>query len=473
MDKMSNHGWTVYITPNCDKCSNIIEYMNLHKIIHEIVDITSEITLDINEPPPWLFYNGKFFGGYKEFMEHVANLDNFDLIKVTSENIDTSYKPYPILLNASMMYLAKKFPDACVLYVDKQKYILKNKPFFLVWDSHENKLYVQHKMLSKFKQCLDKQPSFILVYLQIKDDIQHANFLIYDVARRQMERFEPLNPDLVKNVDHAILSYFNKKFPGLIEKYYKPIDYSPEINFQIKQELEKVTNANDPGGFCVAWSIWYADMRMTYPEIPRDRLVEMSLRKFKLHPELLTTYIRKYASFLHNYMNTLYGTQIPPIYTGVILYAKQNQNIEKITRLLDEFRVKYTYIKLPNKISKNFIKHSIGITALPSLVYDDMIIPLELFDHIISPLNSDWIMYGLYISEHIYTAPKIRSLIENNNEQVRTYLYPEFYNNFLDYLLSSYSGRDLTNVWPKIYKNGTYVGNNMFAVSGFIRRNKI
>ena len=108
----------------------------------------------------------------------------------------------------------------------------------------------------------------------------HANYLIFDMETMEVERFEPhgskspigLNYDPT-HLDSIIINYIDET--GIKFEYFKPLDYLPNIGFQIKEINElKSDYIGDPNGFCALWCIWWADLRLSNPEISRKKLVK-------------------------------------------------------------------------------------------------------------------------------------------------------------------------------------------------------
>ncbi len=70
----------------------------------------------------------------------------------------------------------------------------------------------------------------------------------------------------------------------------------PKIGFQYFDVLEGSTQKiGDPGGFCALWSIWYADQRLTYPDIKRDSLVRKLIKSIKIQNLSFKSVIRNYS----------------------------------------------------------------------------------------------------------------------------------------------------------------------------------
>ena len=113
-----------------------------------------------------------------------------------------------------------------------------------------------------------------------QEKYSHSNYLIFDIELMQVERFEPhgafspvgLNyqPDILDEILFDFLSNLELKF-----EYFTPKDYLPKIGFQIK-EINELKNdyIGDPNGFCALWCIWWADIRLSNPNISRNKLVK-------------------------------------------------------------------------------------------------------------------------------------------------------------------------------------------------------
>ena len=111
----------------------------------------------------------------------------------------------------------------------------------------------------------------------------HANYIIYDIEKNIIERFEPhgsttppglnYNPDILDNILITRFKEINEDIT-----YLKPKNYLPKIGFQLLDIFENnKKKIGDPGGFCALWAIWYVDMRLTYQEYDRKKLVGLLL----------------------------------------------------------------------------------------------------------------------------------------------------------------------------------------------------
>lgn len=175
-----------------------------------------------------------------------------------------------------------------------------------------SKLTVDPTFRNDLLKCADSR--FILMDLAIqhfmtsdsRTTTSHANMLLYDRTTNTVERFEPdLLHDLTRilqqrRMDRALAQYFND---NLDMKYVSPMDWCP-VSIQGLQERE-VKMGNVTGktvDFCQAWSFWYADLRLSNPEISREQVIDYAVQELKTRPETLTEYIiaytKKYEEFL-------------------------------------------------------------------------------------------------------------------------------------------------------------------------------
>ena len=183
--------------------------------------------------------------------------------------------------------------------------------FEILWIN--NKLYTPNNLtttITKFKEDVKKNEKlrFFIAPLgiEIKHD-SHANYIIYDTKTNELERFEPhgsRNPNKFNYnsllMDQTLKQYFIDYFPNL--KYIKPSDYLPKVGYQLldNSERNKYRNIGDPSGFCALWCIWYVDMRLSYPDVPRNKLVETTLNIIKYKGLSFRTLIRNYSIKITN-----------------------------------------------------------------------------------------------------------------------------------------------------------------------------
>lgn len=172
--------------------------------------------------------------------------------------------------------------------------------FEVVWVNQ--KLYLIDGFFDKIRKCIDKKAQFIIIPLGIEmKEGTHANYLIYDIEKHTVERFEPhgasvppglnYNPNLL---DEILENRFIIVDPAI--KYIKPKDFLPKIGFQLMDIYEnKKKKIGDPGGFCALWAIWYVDMRLTNRDVNCKTLVKTLIKSIRTQNISIKNMIRNYA----------------------------------------------------------------------------------------------------------------------------------------------------------------------------------
>ena len=171
--------------------------------------------------------------------------------------------------------------------------------FEIIWVN--KKIYLINEFFEKINECKSKNSNFIIIPLGIEmKEGSHANYIIYDLINKTVERFEPngsttpiglnYDPDLLDEI-------LESKFKSIDEniKYLSPKDYLPKIGFQMMDIIDKQKRIGDPGGFCALWSIWYIDMRMIYKDVPPKKIVDILINSIKKQNISVKNMIRNYA----------------------------------------------------------------------------------------------------------------------------------------------------------------------------------
>lgn len=216
-----------------------------------------------------------------------------------------------------LIYLLKKHPDACSTFsrnFSENKelckfyksigIIMNTKCEFLnfevVWTY--GKLHLSEDFYDNFRRCISrKDKRFVIIPIGIElRNGAHSNYLIYDKKNNEIERMEPqglsvpigfnYNPSLLDNV----LEIRFKEFDNNI-KYIRPEQYLPKISFQLLDIYERNKKKIGDAGTCSLWTLWYVDMRLTYKEIPREKLVKKMIQTIKSQNISFKNMIRNYA----------------------------------------------------------------------------------------------------------------------------------------------------------------------------------
>ncbi len=208
-----------------------------------------------------------------------------------------------------MLFLSALHPNDCIPIATRNP-----KNYFDIGYIWRNTVFAQTTFVTNpgvrdhFESCLkDEKKRFILIFLHLqywvnnKPISYHANFLIYDKNRNEIERFEPHGshtPNIFspERLDTHLAKYFKDRY-GIT--YIKPLDFCPLVGPQKIQEfeagLEKIKG--ERRGFCQYWSFWYANIRLENPNLERQDVIRRALLEMKKFPDEFTGYIVNYASF--------------------------------------------------------------------------------------------------------------------------------------------------------------------------------
>lgn len=173
--------------------------------------------------------------------------------------------------------------------------------FEIVWVQY--KLHIIDNFDKNVIRCLkNNNKRYILFPVGIElHEGSHANYLLYDKQTNEIERFEPHGSNMPSGLnynanllDSLLENKFKSIIPGVI--YIRPEDYLQKIGLQILDISEgNKKYIGDPGGFCALWSIWYVDMRISYPDIPRNKFLKLSIDTMRKNNISFKNMIRNYA----------------------------------------------------------------------------------------------------------------------------------------------------------------------------------
>jgi len=198
--------------------------------------------------------------------------------------------------------------NACKFFRSHQ-YIINSKceliQFELIWANQQ--IWYVNSFIDSIINCKKR---FVIIPMGIMTkDGNHSNYLIYDNKLKEIERFEPhglsasfdymYNPSLLNTI-------LEQKFKSYNITYISPDNFLPKIGFQYFDVREhKSSKVGDIQGFCGVWSTWYTDMRLTYADIPRKKLVKKLIYKIQEKQMSFRNMIRDYSANITNLRDNL------------------------------------------------------------------------------------------------------------------------------------------------------------------------
>ena len=268
---------------------------------------------------------------------------------------ETKFGGYPLDLLFGIIYLKRKHPTTLALPFDIKQLLIKYSeqleervPFTfigcIIYKCHENiiqkdlysnnnsqkKKYKFNKndfeielpgkaSISEFKKILNssrkKGRRFTIIPLIFRWSCNyvfegHANIMIFDFETNTVERFEPYGfISSFTDEEEAVSKSFNDEFKKLLNKIDPSLNFidqfdllrkGPQFIEEIQVHKQKILKqTNDPEGFCGAWSLWYADLRLTNPNKSPKELIAIAIDSItKTKRKKLRAFIRNYSLFL-------------------------------------------------------------------------------------------------------------------------------------------------------------------------------
>lgn len=177
----------------------------------------------------------------------------------------------------------------------------------------ENNYYINKNLKKCIKNVIKKD--YIIFYLVIKlENITHANVILVDNKKREIERFEPMGSHFTKSYNETTLdSTFSKILKNIMTEvtnekytYNSPIDFQNIYDFQNISGEEFLSYEGETLGFCAAWIIWYIDHKMLNENIKSIKLIDKLKNRLKSENITIIDNIRGYAEMLQKYKLNLY-----------------------------------------------------------------------------------------------------------------------------------------------------------------------
>jgi hypothetical protein len=252
----------------------------------------------------------------------------------------------------AQLYLLNKYKSRCFAKASDNIHLLKTNRMFGITiplkinysKDDEIQLKNQFEQMSTIlANCVKRGENTIIIPLSYtRGTGGHANMLILRINRRELEHFEPHGGEFVgneklQNSSKRILTFFvnilNREFrkDNLPEVTY--VDASQVCPYiQGLQDLEGTSKLPkrsklEPGGYCAAWSIFFAELCLKNPDIPSSELLDNIynyLTTKSSGQDYLRSVIRGYAGYITQQINTYLSIFFKPNVTVGKLLANMN-----------------------------------------------------------------------------------------------------------------------------------------------------
>lgn len=194
------------------------------------------------------------------------------------------------------LYLAKYSSKNTVIYTDKEG----SKAYWTNYDEYNEEplpdwrlsfppgfeRFVRAARRNGVEQIFLNMRLFMRIEDKPEEDSKHANFLLLDMARNLMYRYEPSSYGLytIFNMDEldTVLTKWAKKHNL---EYIPPWDSCPRQLFAKVAGLQRLAGkagkqSDDPGGFCKVWATFMMEQKLRHPDMDMNDLQRYLVKLF-------------------------------------------------------------------------------------------------------------------------------------------------------------------------------------------------
>lgn len=244
----------------------------------------------------------------------------------------------------------------------------------------------QMKELKNFVK--NSKTRFIVIPLTL---LFHQNIVIIDNIKKEIELFDSYGESFYKEskIPVEIYNKFTDNLKNFIHdilddktyKFYKPIDFFPKDKEFQNLEINYCDSSKfkvNSWGFCVVWSFYYAEMRISNPDITRNILVKDMISLFRKNiSSIKKTSMRRKSSinkisFTKNTETSIkaYNTDICKLIRSYTLFLTK---LDKKSGIFEKIKLNIETYK--HIVSKQIVLSTLiaGIFMVPSLVASIMI----------------------------------------------------------------------------------------------------
>jgi hypothetical protein len=165
---------------------------------------------------------------------------------------------------------------------------------------HRPDIEVSPKYKKILRTCLDSPKiRFIIVNIvwrkldRGESYETHMGFMFVDKKNKAIEVYDPHGGEMW-------IEDFEKSIPDVLRalslpkyKLYSGTELCPRLAYQSfeDQQLEP----GDYEGFCASWALWLIEMRLSNPDVPRDKLPYAAMQAIAAHSASYRKFIRDYT----------------------------------------------------------------------------------------------------------------------------------------------------------------------------------
>lgn len=272
--------------------------------------------------------------------------------------------------NLYYIYLFNKYKSKCITYDSNRA---NNLGLYLKIDENANDrkkiaFYEHMKLIAKqICKCVNGgMETFVIPFTFLFSEwvnTSHANLLIYRKVDNTIERFEPYGTSIgIKNdiIVEEKLGEFCAIMNEQFDKYKMPhirfksaSEVCPYIRgLQTIEEENRKRDPNEGGGYCLAWSMFFAELVLNNPGVPSADLLDMVMQhvdKGKRGQTYLVNVIKGYAYHISTKLEKYYSLLFTGEDKSSDAIVSDNTNFYKAilngdSETLAKFRAQVKYI---------------------------------------------------------------------------------------------------------------------------------
>lgn len=261
---------------------------------------------------------------------HKKVKSELDLFSGQSDKFE-KYLGKPIIGNLYYLYLFNKYKSKCIASDLNRKV---NGQLGLCLEIDKNATHLQNVVLYNHMEIIAKQICkcvnggmetiiipFSFTFPAEWKTSSHANLLIYRKVDNTIERFEPYGASILvskdKQVEEKLVEFcamLNKEFDryGMPNIRFKSAsEVCPYIRgFQTIEEVNRKKDPNEGSGYCMSWSMFFAELVLNNPAVPSAELLDMVMQhveKGKRGQTYLANVIKGYVHHISTKLEKYYS----------------------------------------------------------------------------------------------------------------------------------------------------------------------
>ena len=243
-------------------------------------------------------------------------------ILFTKRKTNYKYEGWGYEIITALMYLITKHRNLALvidgnnLYRNSLKWTQNNGVYNLNYPTTNNSKKEYLNTIKKLENDSSKRYGVNVLFIDWVDDDEagHYNIILYDFQKKTAERFESISQQVFNNNNNIkVENTFDKKFKKTLKKigykYITPDKYAPFVGIQdIEENYNKVNRNGDykhikakndeAQGYCGAWALHYVDLRLSNPNVRREKIINQFAYILKKQRYSFRRFIKNYTSKL-------------------------------------------------------------------------------------------------------------------------------------------------------------------------------